>query len=77
MSILGLEENVPWTIRLTFDNGETIETTTEGIAAVIAWDGAHTVTGVEIAGIGAEEIESAVDLPFDLPRYRLLFFDTA
>jgi hypothetical protein len=63
MSILGLDTGVPNTVRLALDNGETVEVTTDDLAAVLAWDAPHTVTGIAISGRSAEQIASAIDLP--------------
>jgi hypothetical protein len=65
MSILGLDTGVPNTVQLALDNGETVEVTTDDLAAVLAWDAPHTLTGVAISGRSAEEIASAIDLPID------------
>jgi hypothetical protein len=66
MSILGLDTGVPNTVRLALDNGETVEVTTDDLAAVLAWEAPHTVTGIAISGRSAEQIASAIDLPLDV-----------
>lgn len=63
VSILGLDQGETTTLRFTLDNSETVEITTDEVAALFAWKGDHVLTDIQISGKTTDEIGSAIELP--------------